>query len=318
MSVFTEVSREQLEPFIGGFALGRLIDFSGIAGGSENSNFFVACEGGEFVLTLIERGPQDELPFFVELLEQLRSAGLPVPYAIADGQGQRLHRLNGRPALLQPRLPGRHVEQPDASHCQAVGQMLARLHAATASGALQRRSDRGLLWMLGSGRQLRARLDQAQSAQLLDPLLAQIADWLAEPPALPTAILHADLFRDNVLFEGHHLTGLIDFYNAHTGWTLYDVAITVNDWCLDAQQRLQPELARALLAGYAAIRPFSAHEADLWPAVLRLAALRFWLSRQLAAEQHAGQSGVLVKDPEHFKRVLVGHAEVQVGLPLAL
>ncbi|MFZ2290407.1 MAG: homoserine kinase, partial [Halopseudomonas yangmingensis] len=105
---------------------------------------------------------------------------------------------------------------------------------------------------------------------------------------------------------------------AHTGWTLYDVAITVNDWCLDAQQRLQPELARALLAGYAAIRPFSAHEADLWPAVLRLAALRFWLSRQLAAEQHAGQSGVLVKDPEHFKRVLVGHAEVQVGLPLAL
>ncbi|NLC01178.1 MAG: phosphotransferase, partial [Pseudomonas formosensis] len=137
MSVFTPVSRSELEAFLQRFELGRLIDFSGIAGGTENSNFFVATEHGEYVLTLIERGPAADLPFLISLLERLQQAGLPVPYALADRQGQALQQLRQRPALLQPKLAGRHVEQADASHCQALGQMLARLHGATAGSGLQ-------------------------------------------------------------------------------------------------------------------------------------------------------------------------------------
>lgn len=318
MSVFTPVSREQLEAFLDGFALGRLVDFSGIAGGSENSNFFVATEQGEYVLTLVERGPVADLPFFIELLEHLHQAGLPVPYAITDRQGLALHRLNQRPALLQPRLAGKHVEQPDPAHCQAVGQMLAHLHNATASSSLERISDRGLAWMLETGRRLHDRISDRAIHHLVAELLTQIEQWQAHYPGFTRAILHADLFRDNVLFDGHHLSGLIDFYNAHSGWTLYDVAITVNDWCLSAEQQLDPTRTQALLAGYAGIRPFTPFEAKSWPAVLRLAALRFWLSRQLAAERHAGQSGVLVKDPGHFLRVLEQHRNVNIGLPLAL
>ncbi|WP_150305727.1 homoserine kinase [Pseudomonas saliphila] len=318
MSVFTPVERTQLDKFISGFDLGRLIDYSGIVGGTENSNFFVATERGEYVLTLVERGPIKDLPFFIELLDCLRQADLPVPYAIRDRNGEALHQLCGRPALLQPRLPGAHVEHPDASHCHAVGQALARLHEASAGSGLQRRSDRGLDWMLTHGQRLRSRISDPVALTLVDQLQARIQRWQTQPPELPAAILHADLFRDNILFDGHHLSGLIDFYNAASGWALYDVAICVNDWCLDQQEQLHPARTQALLAGYASIRRFNPAEAEAWPDTLRLAALRFWLSRQLAADQHEGQEGVLVKDTEHFLRVLRNHQTVSIGLPLAL
>lgn len=317
MSVFTEVSRAELEAFLARYNLGRLLGHEGISGGSENSNFFVSCEQGEFVLTLVERGPVDDLPFFIDLLECLHADGLPVPYAVIDRQGQALQQLNGRPALLQPRLPGRHVVEPDASHCQAVGRTLARLHDSSGKSALLRDSDRGLHWMQ---RHLGEQLAQCSRERqpLLESMQRLISGWLQAPPQLPQAVLHADLFRDNVLFDGHHLSGVIDFYNAATGWTLYDVAICVNDWCLNQHQQLDSSRTHALLAGYAGIRPFTTAEAQSWPDMLRLAALRFWLSRQLAADQHGGQSGVLVKEPAHFLQVLAGHHEVPIGLPLAL
>lgn len=317
MSVFTPVSREQLDAFLAGFEVGRLVDFQGIDGGSENSNFFVSCTDGEFVLTLIERGDPEALPFFVDLLGCLRQAGLAVPYAVADRQGNALHQLNGKQALLQPRLAGRHVEQPDAAHCEAVGRWLAQLHAATAATTLARPSERGLQWMQAQAvRQLSHQ--SASTCALLQRLIELLERWQQQPPELPRAILHADLFRDNVMFDGHHLSGVIDFYNAASGWTLYDVAIAVNDWCLDQAGALDSRRTRALLAGYAAQRCFTPVEQACWPDVLRLAALRFWLSRQIAAEQHAGQAGVLVKDPEHFLQLLKQHQQVSVGLPLAL
>ncbi len=315
--MFTPLARAELEDFIAGFSLGRLVDYQGIDGGSENSNFFVSCEGGEFVLTLVERGDPAALPFLVELLSCLQQAGLAVPYAVADRSGQCLHQLKGRPALLQPRLAGGHVGQPDASHCEAVGAWLAQLHQATRDTALARPDERGVGWMQDQARQ-QLQQQAGPLAEALEELLQQLVHWRRLDPGLPRAVLHADLFRDNVLFDGHHLSGVIDFYNAASGWMLYDVAIAVNDWCLGDDGALVPRRVRALLAGYAARRPFTAAEADCWPAMLRLAALRFWLSRQIAAEEFAGQDGVLVKDPQHFARLLLQHRAVAVGLPLAL
>jgi len=317
MSVFTEVSRAELEALLQGYDLGRLVDFSGIAGGSENSNFFVSCSSGEYVLTLIERGDAEALPFVVDLLECLHQAGLSVPYAIADRQGVCLQQLNGKPALLQPRLPGKHIEHSDPSHCEAVGRWLAQLHNATIDTPLARPNERGLEWMLCEARQqLESR--SGKQADELDAMLCLLARWQRDDPGLPRAVLHADLFRDNVMFDGHHLSGVIDFYNAASGWTLYDIAIATNDWCLNADASLDPRRTQALLAGYASLRSFTPAEHDCWPDMLRFAALRFWLSRQLAADQHNGQSFVLIKDPEHFMRVLGCHASVKTGLPLAL
>ncbi|HBX56776.1 homoserine kinase [Pseudomonas sp. UBA2684] len=315
MSVFTPLERHELETFLAPYGLGRLRDFQGIAAGSENSNFFVSLEQGEFVLTLIERGPSDDLPFFIELLDVLHDAGLPVPYALRTADGEALRSLAEKPALLQPRLAGKHVSHANPHHCQEVGTLLAHIHLATRERVLERKSDRGLDWMLEKGPSLALKLPETQLPLLRDAL-AEIHRLKPRILALPRANLHADLFRDNVLFDGTHLAGVIDFYNACAGPMLYDLAIALNDWCSNEDGALDGARARTLLGAYAALRPFSAAEAELWPTMLRIACVRFWLSRLIAAESFAGQE-VLIHDPGEFQRRLAQRQQVELPLPFA-
>ncbi|NKQ13078.1 homoserine kinase [Pseudomonas sp. SST3] len=316
MSVFTPLQREELEAFLAPYQLGRLRDFQGIAAGSENSNFFVSMERGEYVLTLVERGPTQDLPFFIELLDVLHSARLPVPYALRTARGEALRDLAEKPAMLQPRLPGKHIAVPNTHHCAEVGRLLARLHLATREQVIERRSDRGLDWMQEEGPSLAMALPEDQ-LPLLRNGLAEIAELKPKILALPRANLHADLFRDNVLFEGSHLTGVIDFYNACSGPMLYDIAITVNDWCSHPNGELDEERSQALLAAYSSLRRFTPAEAELWKPMLRVACIRFWLSRLIAAQNFAGQP-VLIKDPDEFRRLLAARQQCHSALPFAL
>ena len=316
MSVFTPVTRPELETFLAPYGLGRLLDFQGIAAGTENSNFFISLEQGEFVLTLVERGPVEDMPFFIELLDVLHEADIPVPYALRDRDGNALRELAGKPALLQPRLSGKHIKAPNPQHCAQVGVLLAQIHLATRARMIPRKTDRGLDWMLDTGAQLLPRLTPAQG-RLLQDSLDEIAAHKAQILALPKANLHADLFRDNVMFEGTHLTGVIDFYNACSGPMLYDLAITLNDWCSDSQNAIDVSRAQALLGAYAAVRRFTAAEAELWPVMLRVACVRFWLSRLIAAESFAGMD-VMIHDPAEFEVRLAARQEVSLALPFAL
>jgi homoserine kinase type II len=316
MSVFTPLSRPQLETFLEAYDLGRLIDFQGIAAGTENSNFFVSLEQGEYVLTLVERGPTQDLPFFVELLEVLHQAQLPVPFALAGRDGVALRDLADKPALLQPRLAGKHIGTPNAHQCSEVGAFLANLHLATHEHILHRRTDRGMTWMLREGERL-AQGMAPEAASLLNGVLVEIREHREAILALPMANLHGDLFRDNAMFEGSHLTGVIDFYNASAGPMLYDLAISLNDWCSSGDGHLQLPLANALLAGYARLRRFTPAEAQLWPVLLRIACVRFWLSRLIAAQSFAGRD-VLIHDPAEFERRLAQRLAPTVALPFAL
>jgi homoserine kinase type II len=315
MSVFTPLERPELEAFLAPYELGRLRDFQGIAAGSENSNFFVSLERGEYVLTLIERGPSGDLPFFIDLLDVLHGAGLPVPYALRTTTGEALRSLAGKPALLQPRLAGKHVHAANPHHCQEVGALLARIHLATRAQPLPRKSDRGLDWMLAEGPSLALQLPDEQLPLLRDAL-AEIQTLKPRLLALPQANLHADLFRDNVLFDGNHLAGVIDFYNACSGPMLYDLAIALNDWCSHEDGSLDPKRAQALLGAYAGLRAFTAAEAELWPAMLRIACVRFWLSRLIASQSFAGQN-VLIHDPDEFRRRLAQRQHIELTLPFA-
>lgn len=316
MSVFTPLTRPELEDFLAPYGLGHLRDYQGIAAGSENTNFFISLEQGEFVLTLVERGPIQDLPFFIELLDVLHEADVPVPYALRTTDGQALRHLKDKPALLQPRLPGKHVKEPNSQHCAQIGELLGHLHLATRAKPVERKTDRGLDWMLQEGSNFLSHLHPQQAA-LLETALNEIERLKAKIMALPRANLHADLFRDNVLFEGTHLAGVIDFYNACSGPMLYDLAIALNDWCSREDGSLDEHRARALLGAYAGLRPFTAAEAETWSAMLRVGCVRFWLSRLIAAESFAGQD-VLIHDPREFEVRLRQRQECHVPLPFAL
>ncbi|CAI08377.1 putative homoserine kinase protein [Aromatoleum aromaticum EbN1] len=313
MSVFTPVSTEELSPWLGRYAVGRLVGLQGISAGVQNSNFFVTTTLGRYVLTLFEGIPRAELPFYLHLMAHLARHGLPVPAPIADRDNEYLGTLSGRPAALVRRLSGHSEMTPGADHCARVGAMLAGLHLAGLSYGRRQDNPRGAAWRDVAAARVRPFLPADEQA-LLDAELA-FQEGVADD-RLPQGVIHADLFRDNVLWDDGLIGGVIDFYFAGHDALLFDVAVTVNDWCTTPGGELDPSRAEALLAAYHAERPFEAAERDAWPAMLRGAALRFWLSR--AEDFHLPKAGemVLVKPPAEYRDILRRHIAAPHSLPV--
>jgi homoserine kinase type II len=304
MAVFTSVSEADLSAWLSNYSLGMLLELEGIPEGIQNTNYFVTTGQGRYVLTLFEKLTPVELPFFLNLMAHLAQHGIPCPRPMPDRNNRFLGELNSKPACIVSRLSGKSVTQPTAAQCASMGAMLGQMHLAGQSFGEEMLNPRGATWRFESSEAVKKFLS-AQDAELLHSEVEFHAkNALVD---IPRGVIHADLFKDNVLMDGDRVGGLIDFYFACTGSLLYDVAITVNDWCLGTDDKLDEVRTRALLTTYHAARPFVAKEAALWPQALRLAALRFWLSRLY--DLHLPQGGELVipRKPEHFKLILQNH-----------
>lgn len=301
MSVFTTVTPEQLQVWLQRYPLGELLELKGIASGITNTNYFVTTSAGRYVLTLFEKNTADELPYFLDLMAHLADHGIPCPHPIANVDGTFLGELSGKPTALVSCLRGSSLETPSAPHCAEMGAVLAHMHIAGQSFAQSMDNPRGPHWWKVTAGTVMPFLDADDRALLEQELVYQTRFRHSE---LPRGVIHADMFRDNVLFDGDRLTGLIDFYYACNDALAYDLAITVNDWCVNADGSLDPARLQAMLSAYQAVRPLDAAERAAWPALIRAAALRFWLSRLY--DKHHPQSGELThaKDPDHFRRIL--------------
>jgi homoserine kinase type II len=311
LSVYTPVSERQLADWLTGYSVGAPVALEPIAAGIENTNYFVTTTQGRYVLTLFERLPAGELAFYLELMAHLARHGIPCPAPIADLSDRLLSALNGKPAALVTRLAGRSVERPGEAECAALGELIARMHLAGRSFGGYLENPRGPRWWRAAAADVRPFLD-GERARLLDEELR--FQSLHRLPDLPRGPVHADLFRDNALFEDGRVSGVIDFYFAGVEALLYDLAVCANDWCLvdpARDRRLDEPRVRALLGAYARIRPFTALERGAWPVLLRAAALRFWLSRLY--DYHRPREGHLVRvhDPEHFRSILALRAGAQ-------
>lgn len=317
MAVYTEVPAETLAQFLAGYPVGPPVMAKGIAEGVSNSNYLVETDGGggrqRFILTLYERRVDGEsLPYVLALMEHLADAGLPVPRPVKDGSGQTLRSLLGRPASLIAYLPGISVSEPTAAHCAAVGGALAGLHRAAADFPGRRPNPLGAAQWQQSLGNLGSRLDSIEAGlhDLAGRGLAAVSS-LAQA-GLPAGTIHADLFPDNVLFLGDRVSGLIDFAFACDDSLAYDLAVAHAAWCFSSDgTRFEPGRAEALLAGYAAVRPLFAEEAEALPRLCCGAALRFLLSRAedwlAAATDRPGL--VTHKDPRAFARRLAHYLE---------
>ena len=304
MAVFTRVTEAELTAWLGDYSLGQLLELQGIASGIENTNYFVATSHGRFVLTLFEKLSADELPFYLNLMAHLARHGIPCPSPVADRHNRFLSPLQGKPACIVSRLPGKSVMRPEVAHCAAVGAMLGQLHGAAQSFAETMANARAANWRAHAAQQVLPFLLPQDAALLESEVAFHAKHTLA---ALPQGVIHADLFRDNVLFDGARIGGLIDFYFACNDCLLYDVAITVNDWCMSADGTLDQARTQALLRAYHLVRPLQPQERAAWPIALRVAALRFWLSRLY--DMRLPRDGELINahDPEQFKRILQRH-----------
>jgi homoserine kinase type II len=312
MSVFTTVTPDQFEVWLKNYALGTLTDLQGIAAGIENTNYFVTTTQGRYVLTLFEKLKPRELPFYLNLMAHLAHNGVPAPAPIADNAGAYLGELNGKPASLVIHLAGKDIEQPDTANCASVGTALGSMHIAGQSYPAKMENPRGPHWWKAALPEILPFVSAADAAMLREEIRVQALYRFSD---LPRGAIHADLFRDNVLFDNGCVEGIIDFYFACTDVLLYDVAITVNDWCMGEDGRLDNSRAGALLAAYHSTRPFSAIECAAWTTLLRAGALRFWVSRLY--DLHLPRPGEMthIKDPAHFRRILSTHIEHEHELP---
>ena len=306
MAVFTPVTEEQAALLMSQLGLGELTELRGIEGGIENTNYFATTDLGDYVLTLFERLNHAQLPFYLYLMKHLAEKGIPVPNPAANQDGDILHTLCDKPAAVVNRLLGKSQLTPDAVHCAAVGAMMARMHLAGEDYNRSQPNLRGLAWWNDTVPVVLPYLEEDQARLLQSELAFQnhIAQGAAYQ-ALPKGPVHADLFRDNVMFEGEKLTGFFDFYFAGNDTWLFDLSVCMNDWCIDLNSgEHAPERALAMLNAYQEVRPLRSAERQLLPAMLRAGALRFWISRLW--DFHLPREASMLKphDPTHFERVL--------------
>ena len=311
MSVYTTVTPQDLEPFLDRYSIGRCRALEPIAAGITNTNYRLDTDVGDYVLTLYEHHSDDELDYILGLQRHLGGNGLRCAMPLEDRRGELFSNLNQRPAAIIERLPGHGLTEPDAAHCREAAVELARLHLAGSDFAGFRPNPRGLDW-LHAARDMLAENLSGDDREAIDGALAEYQRSAAD--GLAKGAIHADLFRDNALFERGELYGFIDFDYACVDSYAFDLAIMLNDWCNDEAGDLDAERSRALLQGYQSVRRLDAAEVDALPLLLRVAALRFWLSRLY--DQAFPQPGEMTyqKSPDEFRRLLERRTTAGDGL----
>jgi len=325
MAVFTPIELGDISDWIArDFNIGKATAIRGIHGGIENSNFFLdtLLDGNkqEFVLTIFERLSAEQLPYYLELMRHLADKGISVPKPIANKNGAILFSLKGKPAAIVTKLPGLSRLEPEVRHCVLVGEMLAKMHLAGADFPKTQANLRGLAWWQKTVPQVLAHLNQNQKDLLTSELATQENFFASsEYAALPQGASHCDLFRDNVLFDPQgsadtakdQLGGFFDFYFAGTDKWLFDLAVTVNDWCLASNQKdLDPARFNALMDAYQSVRPLTVDEKSSWSMMVRAAALRFWISRLWDFYLPRDAQMLTPHDPSHFEHILLSRKAI--------
>lgn len=311
MSVYTKVDSAQLDKFLERYVLGKCVELRPIATGVTNTNYYLDTEGGSYVLTLYEHHSDDEIDYILGLQRHLAARSIHCASPVLDRRGDSFSMLNNRPAAIIHCMPGSVVSQPKSRHCVAIATELSRFHLAGKDYEGLRHNPRGLDWMVAARDMLDTELD-AEDDRLID---ACLQDYRAgDFSELPWGAIHADLFHDNALFDGDQLGGIIDFDYACVDWFVFDLAVLINDWCIDDNGALRAKLVDAVLEAYCKIRPLSRVELETLPLFLRVAALRFWLSRLYDKTFPLNGELTTIKSPEEYRQQLVLRSEAAADL----
>ena len=302
MAVYTSINKSELEDWLKNFSIGTLKNFKGISSGVTNTNYFLETDTTKLILTIFEENKLEELPFYLDLMRFLASKNFPCPLPVINNNNEYLTLIKDKPAVLVSFLLGAEKESITEDDCCSVGEALARLHTSAKDFSGKKKNSRNIDWISTKFNELKKRLsssDQTIIEQEIDYQKNCLTD------GLPSGIIHGDLFRDNVFFHQEKLSAFIDFYYACNDHLILDIAITINDWCSNSDGSLKKEKFDLFLNGYQSIRMLQSSELKYLNNALRLAALRFWLSRLDAYYNILESESVSIKDPNYFKKVLL-------------
>ncbi|MBF0281532.1 MAG: homoserine kinase [Zetaproteobacteria bacterium] len=313
MSVYTELTHQQIDSILNDYQIGKLLAFKGIAAGIENSNFFIDTEQGRYVLTIFERMNGEELPYFMRLMAHLSAQGVTCPDVAQRSSHEKsspfLFEINGKQGAIVSCMPGQVLDHLNEKQLYSAAAGLAKLHLAGSSFPEQRKNPTDLGWLTQTIASIQKQVDinyGLNTSQLLNDEI----NWQQQQNclSLPTGVIHGDYFCDNILFEGEQLSGIIDFYYAHTSPWIMDLAIAVNALAIQLQEDDSSRM-KNFLDGYQSIRALTADEQKILPAMLRLSALRFWVSRLYDALNPREGAMTQIKDPKEYEYKLRRHRQ---------
>jgi homoserine kinase type II len=308
MAVYTSINSSDLSGWFKKFNFKDFIDFKGISSGVTNSNYVIFMPHSKFILTLFEHITIEELPFYSDLMTYLAQENFLCPKPIENNSGQALGLLKDKPALMVSFLEGKEIAIRDSKSCYLVGEYLAKLHLTTNNFPQSNKNTRGLSWMSDMYLNLKEYLSLED--QKIIELEINYHEKI-DKTELPEGIIHGDLFRDNVLFLNDKVSGFIDFYYACNEKFIYDIAIAINDWCIYDDGKINKLLYLEFIKGYQSEKKLTDNENEYFNSALRLAALRFWLSRLEAFHDAKEGEITFIKDPNHFKDILVNRQTME-------
>lgn len=302
MAVFTSINFDELSIWLKQFNLSNLIDFQGISSGVTNTNYLITVEDAKFILTIFEDTQFDDLSFYIDLMSFLSKNHILCPQPILNKNKKYLSLLKNKPALLVSFLNGSEKEDVDIGNCFEVGRALANFHIKAEKFTQKRENSRNLSWIKATHENLLNLLSEDDNKIIQDEFAFQKDNFNDN---LAQGIIHADLFIDNVLFDKDKVSGMIDLYYACTDKYIYDISVALNDWCIDNSGEIDIEKMKSFLKGYDSLRKLEEEEVEALPAQLRLAALRFWVSRLYDFHYIRKGEDITIKDPNHFKDILI-------------
>jgi|TARA_B110000014_G_C20120674_1_gene593735 homoserine kinase type II len=302
MAVYTNITLNDLIDWNKEFNLPEIVDFNGISSGVTNSNYLIYMPDSKYILTIFEHNTVEELPFYVNLMTYLTRKSFLCPTPIENKKGHSLALLKDKPALMVSFLKGKEKKVGDSKSCFLVGKYLAKLHLITKNFSQSNKNTRDLNWMTNKYLDIKKYLSNEEKKIIESEINYHKGIDKVE---LPEGIIHGDLFKDNVLFLNDNISGFIDFYYACNENFIYDIAIAVNDWCIDNDGKINTLKCTEFTKGYQSERKFTDNEYKYFNSALRLSALRFWLSR--LEDSYDAKEGELtnIKDPNHFKNILL-------------
>ncbi len=307
MSVYTTLTLKEVQDFAAPYGL-KAIDLIPIQGGIQNTNYFMVCEEQQYVLTVFEDMDEQAAGELVPVLEHLGQAGVAVPVPLSHS-GKAIHSIKGKPAQIAPRMLGEHPMPATKAQAEAIAIAQAKMHVALKDFKLEREFVRDHAYWYAVAQEIKPTLNAADKV-LLGKLLGLYEALTAVYTDRPRGFIHSDLFRDNTLFEGDQLNGILDFYELNKDELLFDIAITLNDFCTDYPAvTLNEERAVAFLKAYESIRPLTEDEKACLQLYLAMAAGRFWMMRLQVAQKNAAQgrtgNDILQKNPEEMRNMLI-------------
>jgi len=302
MAVYTTINKNELQDWLKNFSIGELKNFKGISSGVTNTNYLVETEIDKFILTIFEHNKIEELPFFFDLMGFLAKKKFPCPLPIINNNNANQTPIKGKPGVLVSFLLGAAKENITKNDCYSVGEALAKFHTSTIDFTGNRKNNRNIDWISSKFNELKKNLSSFDR-RIIELEIDYQKNSLTD--GLPVGIIHGDLFRDNVFFHQNKLSAFIDFYYACNDHLVLDLAIAINDWCSNSDGGIEKEKFDLFVGGYQSIRKLESIEIECLQNSLRLSALRFWLSRLDAYHNILEGENILIKDPNHYKKVLL-------------